>query len=25
LLNGSIRHFDKPGNGSIFVLTLPLE
>jgi len=25
LLNGSIRHFDKPGNGSIFVLTLPQE
>ncbi|HEY0586227.1 MAG TPA: HAMP domain-containing sensor histidine kinase [Pseudoduganella sp.] len=25
LLNGSIRHFAKPGNGSIFVLTLPLE
>jgi protein-histidine pros-kinase len=25
LLNGAIRHFDKPGNGSIFVLTLPLE
>ncbi len=25
LLNGSIRHFDKPGNGSIFVLTLPVE
>jgi len=25
LLNGSIRYFDKPGNGSIFVLTLPLE
>ncbi|WP_426342291.1 PAS domain-containing sensor histidine kinase [Pseudoduganella sp. S-14] len=25
LLNGSVRHFDKPGNGSIFVLTLPLE
>ena len=25
LLQGSIRRFDKPGNGSIFVLTLPLE
>jgi protein-histidine pros-kinase len=25
LLNGSIQYFDKPGNGSIFVLTLPLE
>ncbi|WP_051294002.1 sensor histidine kinase [Pseudoduganella violaceinigra] len=25
LLDGSIRYFDKPGNGSIFVLTLPLE
>lgn len=25
LLNGSIRYFDKPGNGSIFVLSLPLE
>jgi signal transduction histidine kinase len=25
MLNGSIRYFDKPGNGSIFVLTLPLE
>jgi len=25
LLSGSVRHFDKPGNGSIFVLTLPLE
>lgn len=25
LLNGSIRYFDKPGKGSIFVLTLPLE
>ncbi|MTW09232.1 PAS domain S-box protein [Pseudoduganella eburnea] len=25
LLNGSIRYVDKPGNGSIFVLTLPLE
>ena len=25
LLNGSIRYFDKPGNGSIFVLTLPVE
>lgn len=25
LLNGSIRYFDKPGNGSIFVLSLPVE
>jgi signal transduction histidine kinase len=25
LLQGSIRYFDKPGNGSIFVLTLPQE
>lgn len=25
LLNGSIRYFDKPGKGSIFVLTLPQE
>ncbi len=25
LLNGSIRYFDKPGKGSVFVLTLPLE